>query len=141
MTALKSGLAIPICCNQILSVMDNRIEQRKYFRLNYKAEKVMPLLWAQNKEFRVSEISEKGLRVIVDDAYRFKLGDLVQAEILINSVNSKIPLQGKVLRISGNEVIFLLSEGISFKHMISEQRYMRKHYPFIFPKSVQMAEN
>ncbi len=115
--------------------MTNHIEQRKYFRLSYKSKQVMPTLRVHNREFNVSEISEQGMRVITRDPTLFSIGDIVKGEVLLNSIDSNIQVDGKVLRLVGDEVILFLREGLSFKDMISEQRYLRKHFPNVLPKN------
>lgn len=121
--------------------MTNHTEQRQYFRLSYKTKVAMPTFRVQSKELKVSEISEQGMRVIVRDTSLFSPNDTVEGEIILNAFDTNIPVKGKVLRAVGNEVIFLLSEGLSFKEMIAEQRYMRKHHPNVFPKNSQLVEN
>ncbi|MBD0787841.1 PilZ domain-containing protein [Vibrio sp. Y2-5] len=118
--------------------MTNHTEQRQYFRLSYKTKTVMPTLRIQSKEFKISEISEQGMRVIVRDSSLFKLGDTVKGEVLLNSLENNITVEGKVLRIVGNEVIFHLREGLSFKDMIAEQRYLRKYFPNVLPKGTKV---
>ncbi|WP_165312634.1 PilZ domain-containing protein [Vibrio ziniensis] len=119
--------------------MKNHTEQRQYFRLRYNIKEVMPTLRVQSREFNISEISEKGIRVIVRDSSLFRIDDSLTGEVLLNSLETNIPVTGKVLRKIGNEVIFLLSDGLSFKQMIAEQRYMRKNHPKVFPKNSQLV--
>ncbi|MFV0450515.1 MAG: PilZ domain-containing protein [Vibrio sp.] len=115
--------------------MTNNTEQRQFFRLRYSMKEVMPTLRVQSREFKISEISEQGIRAIVRDYSLFKMEDVLEGELLLNSLDRNIPIKGKVLRKIGNEVIFLLTEGLSFKQMIAEQRYMRKNYPKVFPRN------
>ncbi len=97
----------------------------------------MPTLRVQGKELKISEISEQGMRVITRDTTLFQIGDVIKGEVLLNSMDHNIAIEGKVLRIVGNEVICHLREGLSFKDMIAEQRYLRKYYPTVLPKGAK----
>ncbi len=94
----------------------------------------MPTLRVLNREFKVSEISEQGMRVIMRDPTLLNIGDSIKGEVILNSLDNNVSIDGKVIRIVGNEVIFQLREGLSFKDMIAEQRYLRKHFPNVLPK-------
>lgn len=77
------------------------------------------------------------MRVITRDPTLFSIGAIVKGEVLLNSVETNIQIDGKVLRVVGNEVVIYLSEGLSFKDMIAEQRYLRKHFPNVLPKGTK----
>ncbi len=114
--------------------MTNHTEQRKYFRLSYKSKTVMPRLRLLNREFQISEISEQGMRIISRDPSLFSVDENVKGEVVLNSLDTNIQIEGTVLRAYGYEVVINLREGLSFKNMIAEQRYLRKHFPTVLPK-------
>ncbi|MEZ8103517.1 PilZ domain-containing protein [Vibrio clamense] len=105
-------------------------QKRQYYRLKY-PKKARPLIRIGDQLIPVSEVSEKGLRIVRHDFSALYKG-LIMAGILRLHGDRQIPVQGPILRFDGNEVIIKLDEGITFKDMFEEQRYIRQKYPVHF---------
>ncbi|MDN3682449.1 PilZ domain-containing protein [Vibrio tapetis subsp. quintayensis] len=107
-------------------------QKRKYYRLKY-PKRAMPVMRIQGEQFHVSEVSEKGIRIIMN-----RLNSLYHGLSLAGSVklhgDQNIKIEGAVLRMENSEVILQLSKGPSFKDMVQEQRFIRNKYPTYFSR-------
>ncbi len=110
-------------------------EKRKFFRLHYKVNSLMPSFASTTGEYKVPEVSEQGIRMIVRNVHDFGIEQPVQGTLKLHT--GSVNIRGKVLRILGNEVVLLLSvkDGLTFKQMLDEQRYLRNTHPTVFPRS------
>ncbi|MGF1696187.1 PilZ domain-containing protein [Vibrio kyushuensis] len=111
---------------------EDSIQKRQYYRLKY-PKRAMPVMRIQDELYRVSEVSEKGIRFVIDKPDSIHHG-LDMSGVLNLHDDSQISIQGAVLRLDKNEVIILLSKGPSFKDMVQEQRHIRQKYPTYFAK-------
>jgi len=105
-------------------------QKRQYYRLKY-PKRARPVIRIQDELFHVSEVSEKGVRLMIRNISAFYRG-LSMAGTLSLHDESKINVSGSVLRFDGDEVILKLTKGPSFKNMVAEQRHIRQKYPSFF---------
>ena len=105
-------------------------QKRQYYRLKY-PKGARPIMRIKDQLFQVSEVSEKGVRVMTRNVSHFYRG-LSMAGTLDLHDEKRVDISGAVLRFDGDEVIIQLSRGPSFKDMVSEQRHIRQHYPAFF---------
>ncbi|MEI8633037.1 PilZ domain-containing protein [Vibrio sp. PP-XX7] len=119
--------------------MENQdsIQRRKYYRLRYLHQDVMPQIQIFGNNYRVSEVSESGIRVVMGGA-GIAIGRQMTG-VLEMHASGPIEVTGQVLRIMKKVVVFTLSQGPTFKQMVEEQRYMRKHHPTCFPKKSEFS--
>ncbi|WP_295894347.1 PilZ domain-containing protein [uncultured Vibrio sp.] len=111
---------------------EDSVQKRQYYRLKY-PKKAMPVMIIQDARYHVSEVSEKGIRFVIDDPNRVHHG-LDMSGILSLHDDSQVCVEGSVLRLDKNEVIILLTKGPSFKDMVQEQRHIRQKYPVFYAK-------
>ncbi|WGV99266.1 PilZ domain-containing protein [Vibrio sp. YMD68] len=111
---------------------ENPEQKRQYYRLKY-PKRARPIIRIHERLFHVSEVSEKGIRFVIDDPLAVHHG-LDLSGVLNLHDDSEIRIEGEVLRLDKNEVIILLSKGPSFKDMVREQRHIRQKYPVHFAK-------
>ncbi|MCE0493134.1 PilZ domain-containing protein [Vibrio salinus] len=103
------------------------IQQRQYFRLRY-PESARPMIRVQGKIFSVSETSEKGLRVKMGHVASLYCGLKMKAVVSLHD-DVDVIVEGSILRFDdNNEVVIKLVKGLSFKNMVSEQRYVRQRF-------------
>ena len=112
--------------------MNDEVQKRKYYRLRYPS-RAMPVVRIQDELFHVSEVSEKGIRVIMNNLTTLYKG-LSLTGTLSLSVDCKVPIEGAILRFDKNEVIIQLYKGPSFKDMVEQQRHIRNKYPAYFAR-------
>lgn len=112
--------------------MDKTAEEQKrqYYRLKY-PKRARPVLRIGNQLVSVSEVSEKGIRIIRSNFSALYQG-LILGGILRLHGDRYIQVEGPIIRFDGDEVIIYLQKGISFKEMFEEQRYVRQKYPVHF---------
>ncbi|CAM3705082.1 hypothetical protein VA7868_01511 [Vibrio aerogenes CECT 7868] len=113
-------------------------QKRKYFRLRYGVKELMPDLYMFGKVFRVSELSEGGIRVLMGES-AITAQRTITGYIELHTTG-KIYIKGHILRQEKNEMVFVLSEGPTFKQMIEEQRFLRQNHPGLFPKKTSFVE-
>lgn len=105
-------------------------QTRQYYRLRYpKTERPRIKAWGQ--QFPVTEISEKGLRLLFSSEVKVGRGTEVEGIVILSSGES-VEIKGEVLRLDGAELVIKLAEGPSLKHMTAEQIRIRKKYPGFF---------
>ncbi|GAK82719.1 protein chain release factor A [Vibrio ponticus] len=112
--------------------MEEIVQKRKYYRLRY-PRRAMPTVRIDDQLFHVSEISEKGIRIIMNNFASLYRG-LTLTGTLSLGVDNQIPVKGQVLRFDDNEVILQLVQGPSFKDMVEQQRHIRTKYPVHFAR-------
>ncbi len=104
------------------------IQQRQFFRLRY-PKNARPVIRVQENTFSVSESSEGGLKVLMGHVASLYCGLKMSATVSLHD-NSDVNIEGSVLRFDdNNEVVIKLDKGLSFKDMVSEQRYVRQKFP------------
>ncbi|GAB2659442.1 PilZ domain-containing protein [Vibrio panuliri] len=112
--------------------MDEFVQKRRYYRLKY-PRRGRPVVRIDDQLFHVSEISEKGIRIVMNNFASLYRG-LTLTGTLNLSIDYQIPVKGKVLRFDDNEVILQLDQGPSFKDMVEQQRHVRNKYPDFFAR-------
>ena len=104
--------------------------KRQYFRLRLPGDAA--LIFSSNwGEYQVTEISERGMRIVCEDgACPLALEQHVAGTLELHD--------GTVLHVSGiagrrdsQELIIWELEGFPFSAMMDEQRYMAKEYPHL----------
>ncbi len=109
--------------------MENK-QTRQYYRLRYPQEE-RPLVDALNHRFPVSEISEKGLRLLF--SHQVEVIKWMEFKGVVVFFNGKsFEVTGKVMRLDGRELVIQLSQGIDFKFIALEQIRIRKKFPVFF---------
>jgi len=106
-----------------------REQRRQYFRLRY-PKNARPILRVEHFMFYITESSEKGVKVIIGHHTSLYCGLHISATISLHGID--IDIEGMILRFDKNEVVIALSKGLSFKNMVSEQRYISQHFPHFF---------
>ncbi|MDN3699794.1 PilZ domain-containing protein [Vibrio artabrorum] len=109
---------------------DSFTQKRQFYRLKY-PKRARPVMRIKDELFHVSEVSEKGIRLIMSKLNPVYRGLSMVGSLRLHS-NYNIDISGSVLRQEGDEVIIKLSKGPSFKDMVSEQRRIRQRYPVFF---------
>ncbi|WP_260261809.1 PilZ domain-containing protein [Vibrio intestinalis] len=112
--------------------MNDLEQKRKYYRLRY-PRRAMPIVRFHDELFHVSEVSEKGIRIVMNNLTTLYKGLSLSGTLSLNP-DCKIPVEGSILRFDKNEVILYLNKGPSFKHMVQEQRHIRNKYPAYFAR-------
>jgi len=108
----------------------NRFKQkRKHFRLRYpKADR--PFLHLIDGDYLVSELSEKGMRILMRNTSVLCQGMSVHGVVQLHQ-QSEIDITGAILRFEGNEVILKLDKGPSLRVMEAEKVHLRHEYPLL----------
>ena len=112
--------------------MNDAVQKRKYYRLRY-PRRAMPIVRIHDELFHVTEVSEKGIRVMMNNLTSLYKG-LSLSGTLSLGVDCTVLIEGAILRFEDNEVILLLYKGPSFKHMVEQQRHIRNKYPAYFAR-------
>ncbi|MBW3694723.1 PilZ domain-containing protein [Vibrio sp. T187] len=112
-------------------------QKRQYYRLKY-PKRARPLMRVDDELFHVSEVSEKGVRLLIRNLASFYRGLSMVGTLNLHD-HSTVKVSGAVLRFDGDEVILQLSKGPSFKDMVSEQRHIRQKYPSFFASQKAVA--
>lgn len=108
---------------------DDRFNQRRYFRLAYPVS-LMPTMQIGERRFRVSEISEGGIRICCTNRWEFKVKEEVTGELSFVDGDA-IAIEGVVLRYDRRDFVIAPIEGISFKHVVAEQRRVLAECPSV----------
>ncbi|MGD8112731.1 PilZ domain-containing protein [Vibrio sp. TRT 21S02] len=112
-------------------------QKRQYYRLKY-PRRARPYVRIEERLFSVTEVSEKGLRVLMGDLPALYRGLSLSGKLSLSG-NRTIHFEGAILRFDKDEVILQLSKGPSFKNMVEEQRRIRQKYPSYFARLRQQA--
>ena len=100
--------------------------RREYFRLPYPVTSGATLS-IEGYQYKVGEISERGLR-IVSNAADFELETEVQGTLIL-TMGMRCAVSGKVLRVEDGTVVLKLERGPSTYDVIREQRYLTRTFP------------
>ena len=103
--------------------------QREYFRLSY-PRRMMPTILIDETEYRISEISERGLRIQVQTLAGFPPGGEVTGIITFKD-GARIEISGVTLRWDKREVIVAPLEGVTFRRIVIEQRSLIREFPLL----------
>lgn len=107
-------------------------ERRSFYRLQY-PEAERPRLFFENMEFKVAELSESGMRIVLG-GWRLKSERPMLGWIKFKDGLASV-VEGKVLRIEEGEAIVHLTLGVSLKRMLAEQRRLIRLYPILFERT------
>ena len=102
-------------------------QRRAHFRLRYPQEERLHLI-TDNGEYLVCEISEGGLRIVL----QAQAGATVVPDRLVGLLNIQdetVAIEGRILRRDDKEVVMVLSEGIPLPLVLNEQRRLLRKYP------------
>jgi hypothetical protein len=106
--------------------MPTLTSRREYFRLPYPITSGATLV-VDGTNYKVGEISERGLRVVTG------VGSLpVDAPVegtLILTMGVRCPVKGTVLRVEGDSFVVKLERGVSTRDVIREQLHVAKAFP------------
>lgn len=101
--------------------------RRRFFRIKY-GDRFRPILEARVKEgeaelewkeYKVIDISERGMRFSGEEVSGFRPKSKIEAEITFSD-GETFQIEGEVLRITGNQVAVGFSEGVPFSRIINE---------------------
>ncbi len=103
-------------------------DQRAYFRLRYPASD-RPRIRALNGSTEVTEISERGIRIVGSGIPAANLvhGSVIHATITFADHEST-EIEGTVYRFDKQEVILALTRPVSMNRIMKEQRYLVQKY-------------
>ncbi len=99
-------------------------ERREYFRVNY-LENKGPVLTVFSNNYRVQDISERGLRFQKSWLGRYVYDQIVRG-VLTFGDGEKIQIVGSVVRVTTNDVALLLSKRIPYQRILTEQMNLRR---------------
>lgn len=100
--------------------------RRQYFRLPYPITSGATLKF-EGANYKVGEISERGLRVFAD-AGPFAVDARVHGTLTL-AMGVRCPVVGTVLRIEEDGVVLKLERGPSSYDVMREQRFVAKTFP------------
>jgi hypothetical protein len=107
--------------------------RREYFRLPYPVSSGAVLTIA-GANYKVDEISERGLRII-SGVGRFPVESAIQGTLILTA-GLKCAVQGKVLRVDDNSFVVRLEKGPTCYDVIREQRHLSKTHPEWKPQPI-----
>ncbi|NVJ57507.1 MAG: PilZ domain-containing protein [Vibrionaceae bacterium] len=107
-------------------------QRRQFYRLKY-PRRAMPSVRFSQERFRVSELSEGGMRIVMNGFTKLQVGTEMKGLLSLHN-GCEIAVEGTVLRFAGEEVVIQFDKGPSFKHMVDEQRNIRNNYPIYFER-------
>jgi len=107
--------------------------RREYFRLPYPVS-TGALLSVEGANYKVDELSERGLRVVTGVG-RFPVNSRVEGTLILTAgLNCKVT--GTVLRVDENSFVVQLDKGPTCYDVIREQRHLAKTHPEWKPQAV-----
>ena len=107
-------------------------ERRRYYRLEYPAAE-RPTVRYKGRDYRVSEASEGGVKILLDRQCVVRAGQFFAGVIRFKD-GGIVPVVGVVLRHDKREMVVKFTIGISFNRIMTEQVRIRKKYPMFFDK-------
>ncbi|CAH0539384.1 PilZ domain-containing protein [Vibrio marisflavi] len=104
-------------------------QKREHFRLRYpKSDR--PVIHLIDGNYLVSEISEKGLRVLMKNTSILCSGMSIHGVLTLHEDN-EVNVEGYIRRFENDEVILELEKGPSLKMMESEKVHLRREFPLL----------
>jgi hypothetical protein len=100
--------------------------ERAHFRIEYPTA-ARPRLLIQDVLHEVLDLSEQGIRWRVSDAVRPVPGDTISGVIRFRRGDT-VSVRGVVLRVNGDEASAHLAEGVPYKVILDEQRFLRERF-------------
>ena len=105
-------------------------DRRNYFRLKYPhAER--PVVRYKGCEYKVSEVSERGIKLLKDQECTVCAGQSFAGVIRFKD-GVTVSIVGVVVRSDEKEMVVELTKGINLGRMTEEQRRIRQKYPMYF---------
>ncbi|MCP4510493.1 MAG: PilZ domain-containing protein [Fuerstiella sp.] len=107
--------------------------KRQFYRLTY-PRSGRPVLTVQGRTFAVAEISEHGMRVLLQEADidAWPIGETVCGQMIFSDGDS-FAVVGEIVRHADTgaelQCALSLSEGIPYARMVAEQRFMMQIFP------------
>jgi hypothetical protein len=106
--------------------MPTLTSRREYFRLPYPVT-TGALLTVDGTQYKVDEISERGLR-IVNGAAPVAVDSRIKGELALTA-GLRCAVSGTVLRVEAGHFVVLLDKGPTCYDVIREQRHLSKTHP------------
>ena len=106
--------------------MPTLTSRREFFRLPYPITSGATLVVA-GTNYKVGEISERGLRVVTGVG-RFAVDAPVEGTLIL-TMGVRCPVSGSVLRIEDDSFVVRLDRGPSTRDVIREQLHVAKAFP------------
>jgi hypothetical protein len=98
--------------------------RRELYRIVYPMDE-RPTIEIGRFEYQVIDCSERGIRYNVDDRRVPTLGTPLGGTLLLRR-GTRVEVSGEVIRTrAGTVALALDAPGISFRHILGEQRYLR----------------
>lgn len=107
-------------------------QKRQFYRLKY-PKRARPYVRLGEEMFQVTEVSEGGMRMIVNNFNSMYKGLSIKGILNLND-EDQVEIEGAVLRFDQGEVIVQLRKGPTFKIMVEQQRHIKTKYPVFFAK-------
>ena len=100
---------------------------RTFFRLRFPIAAALPFETSHG-QVSVCELSEGGLRILCDTESGLHVGQTVQGTIVLSS-GERIDVKGLAVRREKDELVITQAEGVTFQHMMNEQRNLVHRFP------------
>lgn len=100
--------------------------RREYFRLPYPVS-TGAVLFLEGANYKVDELSERGLRVISAGA-RFEVNARIEGTLTLTA-GVRCTIAGTILRSDENSFVVQLEKGPTCYDVIREQRHLAKTHP------------
>ncbi len=101
--------------------------ERTFFRLRFPLAATLPFKTSHG-EFSVCELSEGGLRILCEGDPSIRVGQPVRGTLILTT-GEHIDVKGFAVRREQDELVITQAEGITFQHMMAEQRNLVHKYP------------
>ena len=106
--------------------MPTLTSRREYFRLPYPITSGATLV-VGGTNYKVSEVSERGLRVITGVG-KFPVDSRIEGTLAL-TMGTRCQISGTVLRIEDDAFVLKLERGPSTRDVMREQLYLSKTFP------------
>ena len=90
-----------------------------------------PTIQIDSIDYTVTEISERGMRVLRPNGFAMAPEDPIEGVIHFPD-GSTSEVEGSFLRRQQDEVVFAITSGISYKRMLDEQLHIVHKFPSYF---------
>lgn len=107
--------------------------RREYFRLPYPVS-TSAVLSLEGANYKVDELSERGLRVITG-ATPLEVDAQIEGTLILTA-GLRCKVAGRVLRVDNGSVIVQLEKGPSCYDVIREQRHLSRTHPDWKPQPI-----
>ena len=106
------------------------VNQRSYYRVEYPLRECPSFISDESKEYRVLDISEKGMRLQKNENPTLEVGSVLKGTITLHT-SGKADVTGKVVRDTEECIAVLLRVGIPFSQIVNEQQYLQQLNKYI----------